>query len=434
MTRTILAVAGLALALVLPATADAATVGNTVVSARTASTREGVAHAYRFKVRSGGNVHRLNVYLDGRSTARKLQLGLYAGNASRARARRARCVIVRPRAGAWNRCSIAATTVGSGKHVWLAVLEPRRTRGHLRYRVGERRASPAAHSSRSRRLHALPRTWNKRNHGRRGPAASIFADQSGHGTAAPAPPPSGLPGASDTGVPAGVKLTKSEGLTVTQAGAVIEGKDLPWVTVEAPNVTIRNSRIHGSSSWLVHSKSSGLVIEDSELDGEGHNNTAIGSGSFTLRRIDITGTENGLDIGTGNVTVLDSYIHDLTTRNGAHTDGAQISEGAHDIVIRHNTIRPNQDRVWRSTSAIIMWNEGGEQNARVWIEGNLLDGTGASVAVYAPRQAASQIYINSNRMRRGASGYTDSVHVPSTVTEFNGNVDNDTGRPLHAGS
>jgi hypothetical protein len=221
-------------------------------------------------------------------------------------------------------------------------------------------------------------------------------------------------------------------LNVTEAGAVIDGVDAPSIVVNAPNVTIKNSRIHGRNTWLVQSKSTGLVIQDSELDGEGANNTAVGSSNFTLRRVDITGSENGMDVGGSNVTVEDSYIHDLTTANGAHTDGAQIGEGAHDLVFRHNTIRPNPDAVWRSTSAIIMWDEDGTQNTRVWIENNLLDGTGASAAVYSPRQAAQAIYINNNRMRKGASGYTIGVRVGVTVTEFNGNVDHDTGRPVTA--
>jgi hypothetical protein len=257
---------------------------------------------------------------------------------------------------------------------------------------------------------------------------------SSNGCPSSRPASSAFPDVSNTGVPAGKTLNRTGPLNVTQAGAVVDGVDAPSVAVNAPNVTIRNSRIHSSSTWLVQSMSKCLVIEDSELDGEGSTNTAVGSGNFTLRRVEITGSENGVDIdSTGNVTVEDSYIHDLTTSQGAHTDGAQLGEGAHDVVFRHNWISPQDSGSPASTSAIIMWNEGGTQNARVRIENNVLDGSHASAALYSPRLPASRIYITGNRMTAGISGYTSGVDVPRTVTEFDDNVDHNSGRPLRGG-
>jgi hypothetical protein len=440
MRLTIPMLAGLAAVLALPTAADAATVGATKVYARHAAGTSGVTHAYRGKSRSSGRVDRLNVYLDARSTASRVQLGLYAGNASKPGVRRAKCVIARPAAGAWNQCPIRATRVVAGRTYWLALLKPSHASGRLRYRV-RIAASRAAYSAHR----ALPGRWRAGGSRRAAHTASIYASTaadsspfpSGPGSgpvtgAPPAPAPTGFPDESSTGVPPGTALTNTGPLTISQAGAVVDGVDAPSVVVDAPNVTIRNSRIHGGETWLVRNKSTGLVIEDSEIDGEGANNTGVGSSDFTLRRVSIRGAENGIDVGGGNVTVENSYIHDLTTANGAHTDGAQIGEGAHDLVFRHNTIRPNPDAVWRSTSAIIMWDEGGAQNTRVWIENNLLDGTGASAAVYSPREAAQAIYINGNRMRKGASGYTIGVRVGTTVTEFNGNVDADSGAAIRA--
>jgi Right handed beta helix region/Bacterial TSP3 repeat len=244
------------------------------------------------------------------------------------------------------------------------------------------------------------------------------------------PRPTGpWPDASNTGVPPGTTLTPTGGITVTQPGTVIHGVDAPWIEVEAANVTIRSSRIHSDAFSLIYNRTSspGLVVEDSELIGAG--GTGISSSNFTARRVEITGVENGCSIGgRGNVAIVDSYIHDLDTSGGAHTDGCQIGEGAHDILFHHNHISPQDSGPPASTSAIIMYTGAGAQNTRVRIESNLLDGSHASVALYAPRHPASDIYINNNRFRRGVFGYADSVRVPTHVTEFNGNVDDLTGR------
>src|SRR5687768_3223043 len=62
--KTLLALATMAPALILPATAGAATVGTTTVHSGGASTAKGDAKAYRFTAPSTGQVDRLNVYLD----------------------------------------------------------------------------------------------------------------------------------------------------------------------------------------------------------------------------------------------------------------------------------------------------------------------------------------------------------------------------------
>jgi hypothetical protein len=443
-----LAVPALALTLFHGST-DKAVVGTTTLYSPVTKNAAGVAQAYRFKARSGARVNHLNVYLHRTSTASKVTVGLYTGSASRARKRRRQCTISSPRAGAWNRCSFAAVKVSKGAHYWLAVLQPAGSTGQLRYREGRRSGGSVTYLSKRKRLASLPSRWTSGASGRRGYQASIYANRAdadppvggpppGSGAPPPAPPPSpsGFPDASNTGVPLGTTLTATGALNITQAGAVIVGVDAPSITVNAPNVTIRNSRIHSTSDWLVRNNSTGLVIEDSEFDGGGSNNNAIGSSGFTLRRVEIAGSENGIDINSGgNVTVEDSYIHDLTTANGAHTDGAQVGQGAHDVVFRHNTIQPKPSTAGPdATSAIIMWDEGDPQNTRVYIENNRLIGIGAARALYCPRQSASAIYINGNRMLKGVYGaYTDSCTPPTHVTEFNGNVDDATGQPVPRG-
>jgi hypothetical protein len=272
------------------------------------------------------------------------------------------------------------------------------------------------------------------------PAVDSGTDGGTDGSTGATPPPpatSGWPGPDNTGVPPGTTLTPSGSITASQAGAVYSGLDIVGeVTVNAPNVTFRNCRIRGNAFMLIRNNSSGLVVEDSELfnrpvAGQNNCHNAIGFGGFTVRRSEIAGCENGADMGGGNVTFEDNYVHDLDTQgpswvwgNEPHTDGIQIGEGAQNLVIRHNWIDPSPNG--GVTSAIIMHVGAGTQNSNVRIEDNYLDGTGASYAIYVPRHDTSNVFINRNRMLKGY-GYTACVLLGKTVTTFDDNRDANTG-------
>ena len=253
----------------------------------------------------------------------------------------------------------------------------------------------------------------------------------GSGCALPA-----FPDASCTGVPAGTSLTPSGGLTISTAGAVIDGREITGqVVVNAPNVTIRRSRIRANSMWVIDNRSTGLVVEDSEIfnrpvSGQNNCHNAIGDANFTVRRSEISGCENAANIGGDNVTFVDNFVHDLDTTGPSyvwgmdpHTDGLQMSPGADNIVVRHNTIDPSPGG--GVTSPIIMGVNGSQNN--VWIEDNFLDGAGASYAVYLPRQLSQNINVNRNRMTRGAGGYTACAKLGQTVVSFSENRDANTG-------
>jgi hypothetical protein len=247
----------------------------------------------------------------------------------------------------------------------------------------------------------------------------------------PPPPAGGFPDASNTGVPAGTTLTPSGSQTITTAGAVVQNLDISGtLDIRAANVTVRNVRVHGFGDQIGN-WSTGLTVEDSEIDSGGANSTCFGiDGGVTIRRSELTGCENGFNVG-GSGLAEDNWIHDLTTANGAHTDGAQVNQGASGWTLRHNTI-DSVPGTGGCTSNIIMWNEGDPQNSNAWIENNRLLGEGCSFALYCPRQFAASggIYVNNNRFQRGVFGYTDSCRVGDTITEFNGNVDDATGAPL----
>lgn len=261
------------------------------------------------------------------------------------------------------------------------------------------------------------------------------------------PPPTGcalpaFPDASCTGVPSGTVLSPSGSITVSTAGAIIAGRDISGsVTVNAPNVTIRNTRIRGNAMFLVANNSTGLLIEDSELINQrvtGNNcHVGVGSANFTVRRTEITGCENGFNVTGNNVTITDNYVHDLDTvgpsyvfGNSPHTDGIQIG-AAQFVTITHNTIDPVGAVVGGgATSGIItdVYNTNVDANAHLHIENNYIDGREASVAIYAPRVQTADVLINGNRLYKGVYGiYTFCVKVGTTVTQFNDNRDAGTG-------
>jgi len=237
---------------------------------------------------------------------------------------------------------------------------------------------------------------------------------------APHPSGCGFPDGSNTGVPAGTKLTVVNGdMKISQAGAVIDGKDIRGcVDIEAPKVTIRRSKIACANFYVVASFSErysggGAVLQDVEIDCLKSAGTGIGYYGLTATRVNIHGCENGFDIDN-TMTVQDSYIHDLNETATAHTDGIQLAGGAH-ITITHNTIfNPG------GTSAVISHPSA---NSDVLVSSNLL--AGGAYTLYCPRDSSTNFRVINNRFstmfspKSGAYGPWTDCEKAAVVT---GNV------------
>ena len=116
-------------------------------------------------------------------------------------------------------------------------------------------------------------------------------------------------------------------------------------------------------------------------------NTGIRFSNYVALRVNIHGCENGLDIGR-NVTLRDSYIHDLAAGEGFHNDGIQSDDGSNST-IEHNTIYAID------TSAININNwSAGPNTQNVLIRNNLL--AGGAWTVYCPIPATSNFRIVDN--------------------------------------
>jgi polygalacturonase len=200
------------------------------------------------------------------------------------------------------------------------------------------------------------------------------------------------------------------------------------VVINAPNVTLKNCRVTGTSFVAVSVFAPGVRIEDCEIlsvysmgGTKGIYFDVPGSGG-SVRRCNIHSVEDGVYISTRNVVVEDNYVHDLNARGGdPHYDGIQLHGGvSSDVVIRHNSVNTR----WSDNSAITM---GAVQN--VLVENNRLYGGGYTLRIDARHNEGdvSGVSILNNRFGPHEAGYLAFDNATATV---NGNVDDRTGEPI----
>lgn len=206
-----------------------------------------------------------------------------------------------------------------------------------------------------------------------------------------------FPNADTTGVPEGTNLKPSRSLTVTEDGAVLDALEIAGtVKVEADNVTIRNSRIISSGRYAIEvgSNAKNLVVEDSEIDGNGTATIAILRGEYTLRRVNIHDVQDGPRIEGDNVLIEDSYIHDLHRIDGGHHDTLQIRQ-ASSVIIRGNNFQAYKADTSDPMNAAIQFGSALGPIEDVLIEGNLLNG--GNYTINASKLTGDPVTIRDNR-------------------------------------
>jgi hypothetical protein len=259
-------------------------------------------------------------------------------------------------------------------------------------------------------------------------------------TQVPQSPQTGFPSALNTGVPAGTTLTPSTGnLTISTAGTVISGRQINGcVTVRASNVTIRNSKIVCDGQSAIWSGSTGLLIEDVDVEcGNRVGQTAITPGNYTARRVDASKCEN-IFWASNNVLIENSYIHDpipCCIPGAPHTDSIQTPAGANNITIRHNTVFGGY--IGQSNfgnSAITTAASPGDVATNMKVDNNLLAGGGYTV--YCPGGYSSSYSITNNRFTRifvsTVGGFGPAYRSCSDDIK-SGNVYHETGGPVPMG-
>lgn len=189
------------------------------------------------------------------------------------------------------------------------------------------------------------------------------------------------PGPGNTGVPVGTVLTRHSGsgtFAITTPGTVINGADISQgcIDVRAKNVTIKSTRIRGSGCYAVirTDGATGLLIEDTEIDGLSQDATAFGiaahNGGFMCLRCNVhhIGVAfSGND--TGPMTIRDSWAHDIIQNSTSHNQDVLSNGSTKGITLWHNRF----DDPLNEVSAISLFGDFGPiQN--VVVDDNLLNG------------------------------------------------------------
>ncbi|WP_143591467.1 hypothetical protein [Thermoactinospora rubra] len=224
----------------------------------------------------------------------------------------------------------------------------------------------------------------------------------------PVPPttlPGGWPGPDNTGVPPGIKLRKTKSIKVTIPGTVLDGLEVHGdIDVQADDVIVRNVAVHApEGEWgiIQRAEYGGLVVEDSEVFGDGRKRTQSGilnmGGELTVRRVDVHTITDGIVTSQG--VVEDSYIHNPAFYEGDHSDMI-VSTGAprpgSRLVIRRNTVINTLGQ----TGAISLFQDFSVPRD-VYIINNLLAGGGYSLyGGGGKRGTATNIHVVANVFSR----------------------------------
>ncbi|GAA3296908.1 hypothetical protein Dvina_25380 [Dactylosporangium vinaceum] len=155
-----------------------------------------------------------------------------------------------------------------------------------------------------------------------------------------------FPGPDNTGVPAGVTLTRYTGpCSITKAGTVISAKQVTCdLEIRAANVTIEKSRVDGT----VNGAGVAFTITDSVINASPdgiRQTTGVGESNFTLRRVEVLGGNRGVYCAS-NCTIADSWVHGQRIKDDWHASAVRMGERTtvtHSSIVCDAPIQPDPE-------------------------------------------------------------------------------------------
>lgn len=149
------------------------------------------------------------------------------------------------------------------------------------------------------------------------------------------------PGRTNTGVPAGTDLRPYTGPCRITSPARLRGVDAKArcgeLIIQTKGVVIENSRVPRVESTYGDGASSVTILRSDVRAGR-TSTGALWGYHITARRVDVTGGQHSFHCNS-DCTLTDSWLHGQHNPDGgSYHNNAFISNGGHDMVVRHNTL------------------------------------------------------------------------------------------------
>jgi hypothetical protein len=226
------------------------------------------------------------------------------------------------------------------------------------------------------------------------------------------------PAQGNVGVPPGTALKRSSGLNITTPGAVVSKLDITGkVTIDAPGVTIEDSRVTWSSRTdaAIQVNAVNARIANTTITGEGSGKNSLEHAIYSRSSTtvgDHLDMENCAECWTGSGILLDSYARVNSNRPGEHLEAVYYGGGDASLIISHDTLlNPSVQ-----TAVIFVSSDFGDVR-KVSITDNLLAGGGAVIwggtqcSTGTCGQVLGPVVVTGNRIARCLGA---PVHDPAS--------------------
>ena len=226
----------------------------------------------------------------------------------------------------------------------------------------------------------------------------------------------------NVGVPGGLVLTPSGPITVTTPGLIITGLDItadgqPGITVEAPNVTIENTRITetgggcgarntcGNTDVYLYHGALGTVISHVELTTDSGTTVEHAIRNLADPKLEVDHVYNhgpdALMWTASNATVSDSYSRIGLRISNDHLENVYCP-GGQTISLHHNTLENTAGQVAASIFCDTNGGSGGTCSSHLSVTNNLLAGGGFDIyeCGNASAQGSASLIFTGNDIAR----------------------------------